>query len=177
MSCKSGSLSFLEPSGPHRACYGTALALYGLLNLELGLCQYNLRIATLLVYNQRQKSVYEQLRIARIITWPVLPHCGLAGQKKTIQKKYSSIHRNIKTTPQESSLIPKTLYDRDRVQKLSLFFIHQCRKFIWNCDLGFWSARHASPQRYTNCKMYRHFHQHFVPSNLPAMSLRRQRYL
>jgi len=25
MSCKSGSLNLLEPSGPHRACYGTAL--------------------------------------------------------------------------------------------------------------------------------------------------------
>jgi hypothetical protein len=27
MSWKSGSLKFLEPSGPHRACYGTALPL------------------------------------------------------------------------------------------------------------------------------------------------------
>jgi hypothetical protein len=25
MSCKSGSLNLLEPSGPHRACYGTPL--------------------------------------------------------------------------------------------------------------------------------------------------------
>ena len=27
MSWKSGSLNLLEPSGPHRACYGTALSL------------------------------------------------------------------------------------------------------------------------------------------------------
>jgi len=26
MSWKSGSLNLLEPSGPHRACYGTALS-------------------------------------------------------------------------------------------------------------------------------------------------------
>ena len=28
MSCKSGSLNLLEPSGPHRACYGTALPFF-----------------------------------------------------------------------------------------------------------------------------------------------------
>ena len=28
MSLKSGSLKLLEPPGPHRACYGTALPLY-----------------------------------------------------------------------------------------------------------------------------------------------------
>jgi len=28
MSQKSGSLKLLEPSGPHRACYGTTLPLY-----------------------------------------------------------------------------------------------------------------------------------------------------
>jgi len=26
MSCQSGSLNLLEPSGPHRACYGTPLS-------------------------------------------------------------------------------------------------------------------------------------------------------
>jgi hypothetical protein len=45
MSWKSGSTKLLEPSGPHRACYGTALPLSLLYNYCTNIIKYNLFIS------------------------------------------------------------------------------------------------------------------------------------
>jgi hypothetical protein len=56
MSWKSGSVNLLEPSGPHRACYGTALTLYllwDIANIQPTIMEWMDFIGVLLVYSSK----------------------------------------------------------------------------------------------------------------------------